>query len=178
MWHLVGFTLFTSSTMHGQTLIKLFTAISATQCQKSRRRVDLKSHDVYESMLQDYNDIWVFWRVTSLLLNVGLTVLRMTQLIKSSVEVAIEIHTAESLDWRYSYYLQAYYWAISFILLLKRHAVELLSSSCCWKFCKSEYRWNFVINDPCSEYNILLRSSHLRRFYSQKVDSRNRKLKL
>lgn len=80
------------------------TAISATECQKSHRRVDLKSHDVYESLLQDYNDVWVLWRVTSLLLNVGLTVYGKPQLMKSPIEVTTEIHTAESLYWRYYYY--------------------------------------------------------------------------
>jgi hypothetical protein len=31
--------------------------ISATHCQKSHRRVDLKPRDVYESLLQDYNSL-------------------------------------------------------------------------------------------------------------------------
>jgi len=75
--------------------------ISATECQKSHRRVDHKSHHVYESLLQDYNDILVLWRVNSLLLNVGLTVYEKPQLMKSPIEVTIEIHTAESLYWRY-----------------------------------------------------------------------------
>jgi len=78
------------------------TAISATQCQKRHRRLDLKSQDVYESLLQDYNDILVIWRVACMPLNVGITVLGKQQLMKSPIEVTFEIRTVESLNWRYS----------------------------------------------------------------------------
>jgi len=64
---------------------KSIVAISVTQCQKLYRCVDLKSRDICESLLQDYNDIWVLWRATCLLLNVGLTVLGRPQLMKLSI---------------------------------------------------------------------------------------------